>query len=211
MLRIATLGAVVLFATLATAQQLAIATERLPDGVEGRLYYQKLEARGGIAPYRWKKETGSLPSGVTLDAAGLLTGIPRQAGEFSFTAQVTDSSQPANTAIRKFALRVRAQLAIAWTRPPAVTNAGISGEVTVTNGTSESFDVTVIVLAVNDTGRATALGYQHFALKPGEQAIPFGSALPRGPYVVHADAIAEMARTRTICRARLQAGPITVP
>jgi Putative Ig domain len=211
MSRPATLAAVVLFATLAAAQQLTITTERLTDGVEGRLYYQKLEARGGTAPYRWKKLTGSLPSGVTLDAAGLLTGIPRQAGEFSFTAQVTDASQPANSATRKFTLRVRSQLTIAWTHPPAVDNGGISGEVTVTNGTSESFDVTVIVLAVNENGRATALGYQHFALRPGEQAIPFGSPLPRGAYVVHADAIAEIARTRTIRRARLQAGPLTVP
>ncbi|HET7841497.1 MAG TPA: putative Ig domain-containing protein, partial [Terriglobia bacterium] len=164
MLRLATFVVLTLAATLATAQKLAIATERLPDGVEGRLYYQKVEARGGIAPYRWKMISGSLPAGVTLDAAGLLTGITRQTGEFSFTAQVTDASQPAASATRKFTLRVRSQLTIAWTHPPAVDKGGISGEVTVTNGTSESFDVTVIVLAVNETGRATALGYQHFAM-----------------------------------------------
>jgi hypothetical protein len=194
----------------ALAQTLAISPERLPDAIEGRLYYQRLEARGGEPPYRWTFR-GSLPAGMTLDSSGLLSGIPRQAGEFTFSVTVTDASRPARSARREFTLRVRAVLTIAWTRPPAVASGGIYGELLVTNGGANSFDLTVIVLAVAANGRATALGYQHFVMPPGQQAIPFGSTLPRGGYVVYADAITETAATGVIRRARLQSPPLNVP
>jgi hypothetical protein len=49
------------------------------------------------------------------------------------------------------------------------------------------------------------LGYQEFTLRSGaEQVIPFGSNPGPGTYVVHADAVAEIASTNTIYRARKQ-------
>ena len=53
----------------------------------------------------------------------------------------------------------------------------IEGSVVVANYTDQDFTLTVIVMAVNQIGRATALGYQEFTLASGEeQAIPFGSS-----------------------------------
>jgi hypothetical protein len=76
----------------------------------------------------------------------------------------------------------------------------------VSNGSKESFDLTVVIVAVPDNGRATAIGYEHFVLKAGESnvKIPFGNTLPHGAYVIHADAIAEIASRNTILRQRLQ-------
>ena len=64
---------------------------------------------------------------------------------------------------------------------------------------------TVIVMAVNQIGRATALGYQEFTLRSGgEQVIPFGSSPGPESYIVHADAVAEVPSTNSIYRARKQ-------
>jgi hypothetical protein len=64
----------------------------------------------------------------------------------------------------------------------------------------------VVIVAVADNGRATAIGYEHFDLKPGAISvqIPFGNTLPHGAYVIHADAIAEVPTKKTILRQRLQ-------
>jgi Putative Ig domain len=74
-----------------TSSVLTVSGNRLPDAAKGTSYSAGLSATGGSQPYSWKLETGSLPTGVSLDAAGILSGRPSQAGSFSFTAQVTDS------------------------------------------------------------------------------------------------------------------------
>jgi len=78
--------------------------------------------------------------------------------------------------------------------------------VTVTDGTNTDFDLTVIVVAVNEIGKAFALRYEHLDLKanaaPSE--IDFSSSVPRGAYVVHVDAVAEVPSKNAIYRQRLQ-------
>ena len=88
----------------------------------------------------------------------------------------------------------------------------LNGSVIVSNLTEQDFTLTVIVMAVNQIGRATALGYQEFTLRSGaEQVIPFGASPGPGSYIVHADAVAEVASTNTIYRARKQtAEPLVI-
>jgi hypothetical protein len=99
-----------------------------------------------------------------------------------------------------------AALSIEWTAGPRLQTSTISGTVTVANGTDQDFDQTVIVLAVNEVGKAFALGYQRFTLTHKSRSVPinFGGQLPPGTYVIHADAIAEVASKHAIYRARLQ-------
>ena len=82
----------------------------------------------------------------------------------------------------------------------------MDGAVKLTNGTKDDFDLTFIVVAVAENGRATALGYQHFTLKAGtiDFPIPFGETLPHGAYVVHADAVAEIPLKNAILRRQLE-------
>ena len=63
----------------------------------------------------------------------------------------------------------------------------------------------MVVLAVNENGRATAIGYQHFPLKQGASdfEIPFGENLPYGTYSVNVDVVGEVAASNSIYRARL--------
>ena len=88
---------------------------------------------------------------------------------------------------------------------PKVNGPRVEGSIKVSNQTEQDFDFTFIALAVDPTGRATAVGYQHFTLKKetDEFEIPFGENLPTGTYDLHADGIAEVAETNTIYRAHL--------
>lgn len=204
------LGLILFCSTLASAQ-FSFTPARLPDASAGTRYYQEFHATGGTAPYTWSVR-GSLPPGITFDTpSATLTGVPTTPGNYRFIVLLTDSSH--RVVSRQYAFRVGegTTIAIIWTRTPAVAGGNISGEVEVSNPSGETFDLTFIAVAVNEIGRATALGYQHFPLGPGKQRIPFAAALPRGTYVVHADAIGEIARTRNIRRARLQSQPLVIP
>ena len=66
-------------------------------------------------------------------------------------------------------------------------------------------DLTFIILAVNEYGKAFALGYQRFQLATDQsQDIPFSSNVPQGTYNVHADAVAETPSRNLIRRASLE-------
>jgi hypothetical protein len=71
----------------------------------------------------------------------------------------------------------------------------------------------VLVVAVNEIGKAFALGYQHFALAPGATSptIPFGMQMSPGRYRVRADAVGEVAPKNVIYRSALEAGPFATP
>ena len=193
------------------AAQLSLAPTRLPNPTLGEIYYQELHVADGAAPYSWAVR-GKLPPGISFDVpSATLTGTPSVPGDYRFSISVTDSSR--HSASREYLVRVveGTAITIEWTRVPAATNGRIDGEVEISNPSTETFDLTFIAVAVNEIGRATALGYQRFHLGSGKQKIAFGTTLPRGTYVVHADAVGEIARTRTIRRARLQSKALSLP
>jgi len=97
-------------------------------------------------------------------------------------------------------------MSVVWKTPPEVQADKISGAVQVSNATSDDFDFTLIVVAVNEYGKAFALGYQHFTLNRETTGldVDFASNVPAGQYVVHVDAVAEVPLRDAIFRARLQ-------
>jgi FG-GAP repeat/Putative Ig domain len=58
----------------------------LPAGTVGAAYSQTLTATDGTAPFTFSF-SGSLPPGLTLSQAGVISGTPTAAGAFSFTVQ----------------------------------------------------------------------------------------------------------------------------
>ncbi len=185
---------------------LTITTESLPDAHPHEPYTAKLQASGGIAPLHWSIAAGNLPKGLELNQdTGAITGTAVEPGDFELTVTITDSSVPPRTATKDLKLRSVGALAVAWKAYPRVTEDQINGSLTVSNGTKDPFNLTVIVVAVNEFGKAFALGYQKFDLLPDNKdvEIKFGSSLPRGNYIVHADAIAEVAAKKSIYRDRL--------
>lgn len=190
----------------AQAPPLAIADEPLPTIEFGQDFRANLRATGGAPPYVWRVEKGDLPDGISLTPEGLLSGRTEKAGSFSVTFKVEDSNRPAHVVSKEFKIGVVSSLVIDWQTPPKVQDNRIDGTLQVSNGSTDSFDLTVIIVAVAGDGRATAIGYQHFPLNPGTKnlQIPFGNTLPFGSYTIHADAIAEIAKRNTILRRRLQ-------
>jgi hypothetical protein len=72
----------------------------LPDGTECETYSaNELSVEGGTAPFTWSVESGTLPPGVSLSPSDAsITGTPTEAGSFTFTPLVADSSEPTLTA-----------------------------------------------------------------------------------------------------------------
>lgn len=184
----------------------------LPDAYPRRPYQIRLAAHGGIPPYTWQRESGTLPTGLNLERNGLIHGEPEHGGDFQFTLSVVDNSEPRQAVQKTFVIHVRSAFNLAWKSPARVNGNRIDGSVEVSNTTPDDIDLTFIVLAVASDGRATAIGYQHFPLPRGTtaQELPFGDTLPRGGYVVHVDVVGEVAEKRLIYRERLQTGPLTI-
>jgi hypothetical protein len=108
----------------------------LPTGQVGSAYTASVGAAGGAAPYIWGLDTGSWPQGIALNAAGGISGTPSQAGSFSVTLGVHDSSTPPQTATRVFTLTVSASpLEISSTSLPSGTvSAPYSSTLVAANG-----------------------------------------------------------------------------
>src|SRR5215472_13435278 len=177
----------------------------LPDTFPHANYEVLFHARGGVPALHWRVEQGNLPPGMKLDDHGLLHGQPEHAGEFHFTIAVRDNSHQPGVQ-KEFVLRVLAALSLRWKQEAHVDGNRIDGSAAVSNTTPDDIDLTFIVLAVPANGRAVAIGYQHFPLKHGtvDMELPFGETLPRGGYVVHVDAIGEVAPRNVIYRERMQ-------
>jgi hypothetical protein len=205
--RVGVLIALVLGPAFAFAQgSLRITTNSLPKGIAGSTYQTAIVATGAAPPYAWQLVDGKLPTGLKLSASrGTIAGAPSSPGDYKFTVAVTDSGVPAQRIVKTYLITVTAALTIEWKSGPAVHDQQLEGSMVVTNLADQDVVITVIVMAVNQIGRATALGYQEFTMRAGaEQVIPFGSSPGPGTYIVHADAVAEVARTNSIYRARKQ-------
>jgi hypothetical protein len=202
-----TAAVVMICGTMLSAQTpLAVVEDSLPTLVNGVEIHSQLHARGGQPPYVWSIASGELPEGITLTPEGLLHGKPTKSGTFSLVLKIEDSGRPAHTINKEFKVVIATSLLLEWNQPPKVHDNRIDGSVQVSNGSSDTFDLTVVIVAVAENGRATAIGYEHFDLKPSPDStkIPFGNTLPSGAYVIHADAIAEIAAKNAILRQRLQ-------
>ncbi len=81
----------------APAAALAIESASITAGDGGSWYTFVLQASGGTPPYTWSK-TGDLPTGLTLAATGLISGIPTETGAFPVTYTVTDDDGTAVSA-----------------------------------------------------------------------------------------------------------------
>jgi len=71
----------------------------LPSAVQGTAYNAVMSVQGGSSPYQFSVRSGSLPTGLSLNATtGSISGKPSVAGSFDFTIGVVDSSKDARGA-----------------------------------------------------------------------------------------------------------------
>ncbi len=75
------------------AASLTVNPSTLPNGMQSVAYNQTVTASGGTAPYTYAVLSGTLPTGLSLNAAtGAITGTPSAGGNYSFTIQATDAN-----------------------------------------------------------------------------------------------------------------------
>jgi Putative Ig domain len=93
----------------------------------GAPYSATCTAAGGTAPYNWAIILGTLPPGLTLSATTgasvTISGTPTTAGTYSYTAQVSDSTIPAQTAQQSYSGTISPP------PPPAITSLSPSSAV----------------------------------------------------------------------------------
>jgi hypothetical protein len=130
------------------------ASSLLP-AASGLAYSQTLSATGGVIPYSWSLISGSLPSGLTLSAAGAITGTPTLAGVYSFGVTVTDNTSA--NATQTFSLTV--VLAGTLSRSGAISHLAAGGAwttvITLVNTSPAAVPLTVALH--NDDGSALTL------------------------------------------------------
>jgi len=78
--------------TLKIASALLITTPPLGPGTAGMPYDAQFFANLGVPPYTFAVTAGALPTGLSMTAAGALSGTATAAGTFNFTITVTDAA-----------------------------------------------------------------------------------------------------------------------
>jgi large repetitive protein len=119
--------------TVNAAGTLAITTASLPNGTVGAAYSQTLAATGGTAPYLWALASGSLPPGLTLSTAGVMSGTPATSGSFTFSVLVADNA--GGTATRQYTIAVSPLSITTATLPSGSVGSAYSQTIAATGGT----------------------------------------------------------------------------
>jgi large repetitive protein len=84
--------------TAPSVDPVTIQTDTLADAIEGQEYGQQLEAVGGTGGYSWVLAAGSLPAGLTLSPAGMISGTPVGPGTSTFRVRAADAGGASATA-----------------------------------------------------------------------------------------------------------------
>lgn len=113
---------------------LVINTNQLPGGEVNVAYNASVTAGGGLGTYTWSLNSGSLPSGLTLNAtSGAIRGNPSAAGSSTFTVKVTDSN--GDTATAALSITIQPLPAITTSSlPPGTTGRTYSATLSAAGG-----------------------------------------------------------------------------
>lgn len=166
--------------------------------IQGVSFSQTLAANGGVAPYVYQIETGSLPAGITLSSAGVLAGTTSAAaGNYLITIRVTDSSTGPGTyfEVENFTLTVSPPPAVSITVSPA--SVSEDGTTNLTYTVTRSF-ATPGTVTVNLTYSGTATSGTDYAGGSGTIVIPANATSATLTIDPVADTLAEPGETVTV-------------
>ena len=109
-------------------ENLIITTERLMDGIHNSIYFQIIEISGGMSPFSFSIDNGSLPDGLSINSTtGSIAGTALFEGRFYFSIRVKDDAS--QVAIKEFVIYIQPE---PDTEPPTVPQNLIASSVTQT-------------------------------------------------------------------------------
>ena len=157
------------------------------SGSVGAALSKQLVAGGGTGAYTWAKTAGSLPSGISLSKAGLLSGTPYKAGTYTFTATATSGTQSGSGSVT-----ITVGPALAWvtaaTLPKGKVGTPYAVTIGVTGGvsgytwalSSGKLPLGLTLAGGSISGTPTKSGYASFTLKVTDAS---GKAISRTFYL----------------------------
>src|SRR6266851_2568237 len=158
--------AIAVAVTAASAAPLTItSTASLPSATVRSPYNFSATATGGVPPYTWSVPTGGLTSGLTLSAAGILSGTPTTAGSTTPSLLVTDStgataSAPVHITINP-SPAINASPAMTCVATPATvsqeTNVTIVATAGKSGGSSLAYSFTTTAGTITSSGKVATL------------------------------------------------------
>ena len=106
----------------------------LTAGTVGTSYTQTITASGAENSFTFSKTSGTLPTGLSLSSAGVLSGTPTASGTYTFTVTATDSSGCTGTQNYSLTMNCPIITVSPATLPNEVFNATYSTNLTATGG-----------------------------------------------------------------------------
>jgi large repetitive protein len=155
----------------------------VPVGVVGEPYSHWFRGAAGCGPglpYQYRVLSGGLPPGLRLEKSGHLTGVPEQAGSWTFWVELSDENPPSapwcrpETAEREFTVVVVGGMTVTTaSAPPATIGAAYSTGLTAEGGGTPTWSVTAgqlppgLTLSSTGaiTGTPTAAGSYGFTVR----------------------------------------------
>ena len=117
----------------------------MPEGVVGQPYSKQFNGAGGCGPalpYQYSLIGGKLPPGLSLSSSGAITGVPAQAGSFSFWVNLSDQNPPSADWCRPSEAQREFTIEVTGGGPPlAIVQTALSPKATV-QGKPYSFQLT---------------------------------------------------------------------
>ena len=164
----------------------SITTTSLAGGTAGTTYNVTLQASGGAGTLTWSLASGStLPAGLSLSSAGVISGTPTAPGTTTFTVKVTDSSgaqggsvsstQPLTLTIKPMLLAITTTalpngvVGVAYEAPVAATGGTGSISWSVSTG---SLPGGLTLTGTNISGTPSAAGTATFTLTAKDSGSP---------------------------------------
>ncbi|WP_158664919.1 putative Ig domain-containing protein [Pseudomonas sp. SWI44] len=142
-----------------TAPTLALNLANLVDGTLGTAYSASLGASGGTAPYTYAISTGSLPAGLSLSPAGVLSGTPTSNGSFALTFTVSDAYGAVGSQAHTLVIADRAPIAGNSSATVAANSSANAISLALSGGAATS--VTVTSAPAHGSAIASGLGIRY--------------------------------------------------